>query len=417
MEVYTPYFNIEEIRELGEAILYMVQAPVKPGEPIECVVIKCLRPVENALFSQLSLRTRQADTINMFERAARFVPPGDIYLVNILGEKEDSLYTSFATFAPEDLDMSKEVGLLMRRYPEERRLDTVLRGASPKDRWRYESMVVNNLAKIHKSLPDLSETDHHKWGTTDQLYRKYSENVWGDRPPQYLRDGTINYAALQIKDGWVGSTYEYISGKILAACQTEDMTMLKKYSDLYDSLNNIVGVLADVFKPNSIIRSYLAARHAGRHIKECHGDTTEKNTFILRNTISADGEGTRECEVVVLIDPTHIRRFYMIDTLSELAMRLCTLAMDGTTEKRITELRDEYLDECLRGTGEQIDLTATPVLNFYMTEKYLALAGVRYNLDAESERTEIAIQHGNASANKLREHLNNNQATPAHTML
>lgn len=338
---YTIY-DVERTEPSASAIVIFAHRP-QTGRN---VVLKILKEMQDKRYDLSTPEKRQKCQIRALAWNPEFTSGVYLGLVPIRETPEelerkmnelDEIGVGPVLDSPKQLERfskEKEYVLLMRRLPEDRRLDTLLAKDRDYDGTKpipsYLLLLLQRIHEIHKSHKDFptfgvdeDESEVSRWGSVEQLHKKLQENL------RWLED--------------------------------EEKSKLAGIKGLSDICARLTEKLPEVFKMEKY-RKLFERRSQEGHIKHCHGDLKANNIWIE--------VGEPQCEeqsgvCIRILDCIDFKLSYcMIDTLSDIAL----LVADIQARTGNLILANTVIDEYLIISGEDRQ-EAHDLLAYYLVEK------------------------------------------------
>jgi aminoglycoside phosphotransferase family enzyme len=250
----------------------------------------------------------------------------------------------------ETLDRDADYALLMRRLPDNRRLDILLEEEDENIRLDYAKLVIDRVIEVHEGLPlsTYPDRDENQWGSIKKLEEKLNHNLrlFDSNFPLSENDADKSYAWQREKD-------------FLQQILTKGR-----------------------------LPEYFQQRVQEQSIKRCHGDLKAPNIWIVSGEQLADGGTTTHVLILDAIDFNPM--YYNIDVLSDMAL----LVADIHARTKSRSLADKMLEYYLQRTSQGNEV-CNAVLAYYLVEKAIFSAAIIYldekpDLDLASSFWEIA---------------------------
>ncbi|MGH2481384.1 MAG: hypothetical protein ACRDHW_17155, partial [Ktedonobacteraceae bacterium] len=211
----------------------------------EPLVIKVLRDYHDMRYNLDTLEKRQRCQIEALRLNRAFTPEVYLGLARINRDVYDwskkSLQLGEILPSPSSamLDPNAEYALVMRRLPDQRRLDLLLQAKNEATLQLYMHMLAKHVADMHEPLPPISR-----------------KAIWG--------------------------SYEQLQGKLLHNFALLDLVLTKDpaYASLKDRLTILKETLKQIFMQSSY-RDYFQQRVNRQSIKHCHGDLKAPHIWIV----------------------------------------------------------------------------------------------------------------------------------------
>jgi aminoglycoside phosphotransferase family enzyme len=306
----------------------------------EYIVIKILSKYKDTRYDLSTIDRRQCCQLEALLRNRTFSPEVYIGLAPVIDLNLEYGYVNIGAVIEhptEDLlEPGKEYALLMRRLPEDRRLDYLLDEKNTASLRSYIRVLTEHIAYLHNHLssPEFSNEEGMQWGSYKQLYNKLQHN-------------------LELLD--LVSTSGKFDEHGNAGCSSENLKWLKK-------------TLLQIFRHDHY-RHYFEQRMRNGRIGLCHGDLKSLNIWIVPDCDSYNDTPAQHVKILDAIDFNPA--YCIIDILSDFAM----LAIDAEIRTQSTSLANEMIDYYLTLTGQDDDISRQ-VLGYYLVEKAIVGAAV-----------------------------------------
>ena len=299
----------------------------------EQIVMKLLSSYKDTRYSLETVEKRQQSQLEALHWNKTFTSDLYIGLGRIHGFDAHLIVLDEIMERPtkEMLDPTVDYVLLMRRLPNNRRLDYLL---NEKNFQRFVYVLAKWVAHMHENLEALPSLDGDRiqWGSCEQLRSKLQHNL-------------------------------ELSNLLLIESRNVE------YS-IEDWLKGILGLLKEtlpqVFTQN-LYQQYFERRRQEQRIKRCHGDLRVKHIWIAANDLTCNKELWQYLQILDAIDL--IPLYSHIDILSDFAM----LVVDIQAYTDSPTFADLLIEEYLHLT-QQEDKIARAVLDYYLVEKALVSA-------------------------------------------
>lgn len=322
----------------------------------EQLVIKILHEYGDTRYSLETLEKRQQCQIEALIRNRVFTP--EVYKGLACVEKLDLAARSIQLGEvmpqpPLGIKTRAEYALIMRRLPDEARLDTILTTQSTPKIREHIRFLATQIAHIHRyPVLHLSAQDQVYWGDAHQLQEKLQHNL--DLLDLICSDQQEAELSVQQKDG------------------------LRRA---------LLGLFALCCK-----EGYFARRVEGNYIKRCHGDLKTSHIWIEE---AADKKRAAKQRIISILDAADFNPSYTnIDVLSDLAMLVIDIQARTGSADLANRLRKAYLVRT-----HQHDQVSRMVLDYYLLEKAIVRAAVSLVYDnlPELGRTFLKIAETRAT--------------------
>lgn len=303
------------------------------------VVIKILQAYQDTRYHLATQQERQQCQLEALEQNRRFTPEVYLGLAQVedldLGRGEIVLGRVITHPRLEDLESEHEYALVMRRLPENRRLDVIVRKDEPGLQQSLQ-ILAERIALLHqtRASPLPPEAD---WGSNAQLHAKLLHNFYlldlilttEDRHHSAAGEGNLEQRIGYLKDG-----------------------------------------LSAIFTRWEA-RGYFERRVIEQRIKRCHGDLKSPNIWMLARKPAGKRHA---CPDVFILDGADFNPSYThIDILSDIA--LLVVDIQARTSALSPLLADHLAQSYLQCT-EQCDALSCAILGYYLVEKAMVGAAV-----------------------------------------
>jgi aminoglycoside phosphotransferase family enzyme len=304
------------------------------------IVIKILSEYKDTRYDLSTIDRRQRCQLEALLRNRTFSPEVYIGLAPVIDLNLEHGYVNIGPVIEHPtkdlLEPGKEYALLMKRLPEDRRLDYLLKEKNMASLRSYIRVLTEHIAYLHNHLssPQFSNEEGMQWGSYKQLYNKLQHNL----------------ALLDLLS---------TSGKF-------DEHGNAGYSS--ENLNWLNKTLLQIFQHDHY-RHYFEQRVLNGRIGLCHGDLKSLNIWILQNGDRYCGEPEQDVKILDAIDFNS--SYCIVDILSDFAM----LVIDVEVRTRSVSLAEEMIDSYLTLTGQDDDVSRQ-VLGYYLVEKAIVGAAI-----------------------------------------